>query len=384
MPRAKRDIPWLETRDGVYYVFWSVPAKDGRKARTERLSLRTHDAGTAKARYAAFLTEGTDVYAAGSQGAAYTCGQALDLYKQKRVDPDDIENAIVDKVRQQNAIDNLKIFFGDKPVAKVDLEDCQAYARARRDGTICKLSRGGNPMLARNGTIRRELNVLGAAFSCAAAWRKLTGLSKADLPVLEKPGVPRSKCAYFTKTELAVLRGKAEGRTLDFIDLAYGLAARRTSIETLTVFQVDLKTWLIDLGTAAERAGTAGETVKRRPVIVCPQDCRPLLSRLVREAKAAGTPYLLGRPSNTRRAFQSACKRAGLMPLPDLPLRPSRAPSPHTLRHTRATHMLQQGETPWTVANLLGDNVMTVLRVYAHHCPQHMQEKFGIKEGRDA
>jgi hypothetical protein len=42
--------------------------------------------------------------------------------------------------------------------------------------------------------------------------------------------------------------------------------------------------------------------------------------------------------------------------------------------------MLQDGETPWTVANLLGDGVMTVIRVYGHHCSEHMQERFGAKE----
>ena len=54
--------------------------------------------------------------------------------------------------------------------------------------------------------------------------------------------------------------------------------------------------------------------------------------------------------------------------------RPAGRLTPHVLRHTRATHLLQKGVAPYAVASLLGDTVATVLRVYGHHCPNYLAE----------
>jgi site-specific recombinase XerC len=37
------------------------------------------------------------------------------------------------------------------------------------------------------------------------------------------------------------------------------------------------------------------------------------------------------------------------------------------LRHSRATHMLMDGEDPYKVAKLLGDTLATAERVYGHY-----------------
>lgn len=389
MPRTKQEVPWLDWRDGVAYVFWSVPGTvdpvTGKrsKAKTERLSLRTRDVDEATRRYAAFLTEGTTVYAAGSTGNSYLVTAALDLYKEKRVDPTDIDNPVKDKDRAYQAIDNLKAFFGplSKTVVDVDIQDCRDYAVARRTGVIFKMTKGGkNKILAKNGTIRREINVLGAAMNHAAAWKKITGLGPKDIPVLEKPPTPKSKGLFLTRDELRKLRDCAEGRTRNFIDIAYWTGSRKEAVEQLTVFQLDIENNLLDLGYEGERDGTMETSVKRRPVITIPPEILPLLTRLKAEAVAAGTTYLLGHPGSTRTAFATAVKRAGLLALPKVALRPAGKPTPHILRHSRATHMLQQGDMPIKVANLLGDNVQTVIRVYGHHCPEYMKEQFGIKD----
>jgi len=58
-------------------------------------------------------------------------------------------------------------------------------------------------------------------------------------------------------------------------------------------------------------------------------------------------------------------------------MRPSGSLSPHVLRHTRATHLLQQGVHPKAVADLLGYDVTTVLRVYGHACPDYLETALG-------
>ena len=76
MPRKRRDIPWVEWRDGTAYVYWY----DAKRQRTERLSLRTADPVEAQKRYAAFLSEGHDIVAGAPRGPQLTVSQALDDY----------------------------------------------------------------------------------------------------------------------------------------------------------------------------------------------------------------------------------------------------------------------------------------------------------------
>jgi integrase len=66
--------------------------------------------------------------------------------------------------------------------------------------------------------------------------------------------------------------------------------------------------------------------------------------------------------SSVYRAFQRACTRAKIEGV-----------TPHTLRHSRATHLLQAGVPTWDVAGLLGDTVATVERVYGHHSPDYQR-----------
>lgn len=48
--------------------------------------------------------------------------------------------------------------------------------------------------------------------------------------------------------------------------------------------------------------------------------------------------------------------------------------SPHTLRHTAATWLMQNGTDPWQAAGYLGMSVETLLRVYGHHHPDHLKD----------
>jgi integrase len=47
--------------------------------------------------------------------------------------------------------------------------------------------------------------------------------------------------------------------------------------------------------------------------------------------------------------------------------------TPHTLRHTAATWLMQAGVDMWTAAGYLGMTVKTLERVYGHHHPGHME-----------
>jgi integrase len=47
--------------------------------------------------------------------------------------------------------------------------------------------------------------------------------------------------------------------------------------------------------------------------------------------------------------------------------------SPHTLRHTAATWMIQDGVETREVARYLGDTEKMVERVYGHHAPDYLK-----------
>jgi integrase len=360
MPRPKRDVPWLDTRDGTYYVFWY----DVGKRRTDRLSLRTEDPGEAAHRYAAFLTQGRDIYA-GDKRAGLTCGAALDYYLTEHV-----RVKVVDAQRQEDAIANLRLYFDKLQVADVGIPESRAYTEGRMSGAICRKTKHGRVRRASAGTVKRELSTLMAALNHAVAWKRL---KRDELPTLEKPKTKRSKGLWLFPDELAKLRAAADQKTRDFIDLAYYTAARRRSIETLTWFQVDLERGRINLAKPDDPV-----TKKRKPIVPIAAELMPIIRRLYDEKT---NEWVLGSSSSTWSGFKSARRMAGLRTLSAKDMRPSGSLSPHVLRHSRATHLLQSGAKPKFVADLLGDDVMTVLRVYGHACPDWMADEMGVKEG---
>ena len=46
--------------------------------------------------------------------------------------------------------------------------------------------------------------------------------------------------------------------------------------------------------------------------------------------------------------------------------------TPHVLRHTAATWMMQSGTSPWEAAGYLGMTVEMLLERYGHHHPDHL------------
>jgi integrase len=69
-----------------------------------------------------------------------------------------------------------------------------------------------------------------------------------------------------------------------------------------------------------------------------------------------------GRPvQSIKKSFEAAVERAGL----------GRRVTPHVLRHTCATWLMQSGVDMWEAANFLGMTTAMLERVYGHHQPDH-------------
>lgn len=372
MARKRRGVPWLDWVNGVAYAFWYDPTI----ARTKRISLNERDPDKAAIAFANFLTTGKAIREP-ERLDGLTVAQVLDDYFQEHV-----AEKVIDKRRQEDAIVALKAYLGPDRIRDVDVPGSQRYLVARRREGIS------------DSTVRRELNVLQAAANHAV---KMRTIKRDELPTIELPAETRTEALtdadWLTKPELAAVQSEisrrrvaavrtyatlealevSEGRLKaqrevvegysrlgDFVILAYGSAGRRASIERLTRFQVNLQLGILNLRNPTETPLQRRSKKRRPPVPITPA------MREVIERRMAG-PYpeggwLLGVPSDMYRPFRRVCEAVGL----------AHKSNPHILRHSRATHLLQDGVSLWDVAKLLGDTVATVERVYGHYCPGYL------------
>ena len=122
---------------------------------------------------------------------------------------------------------------------------------------------------------------------------------------------------------------------------------------------MDLERGRIDFNQAGLR-----RTNKRRARI-------PIIPKLLghlRRARRRGTDLGFvvndsgSRLKDIKRGFATACDRAGLSDV-----------TPHVLRHTCATWLMQRGVPIWEAAGFLGMTRETLERVYGHHHPDHLK-----------
>jgi integrase len=247
-------------------------------------------------------------------------------------------------------------FTSDPAKAKGELEALQRR-RKKADLAVVAATLEFRPLSA--GSIRRELTTLRAAINGAHRDGRLTR------PVsVELPASPPAKERFLSRGEAARLLWAARKEPRArlhlplFILLGLYTGRRKEAILSLRWPAVEARTGgLIDFRKPGEN-----ETTKRRGRVQIPRRLAPHLRR----ARKRGTD--LGHVVNDggvaigdiKRSFQSACRRAGLTDV-----------TPHTLRHTCATWLMQRGVDKWKAAGFLAMSMDTLERVYGHHHPDH-------------
>jgi len=249
------------------------------------------------------------------------------------------------------------------PLSEVDIPLSRAYTAARRAGKVAgnasgNVWKGGK---ASDSTIRREVAVLAAAANHARKWQRI---AEADMPSIELTrdkvegdfGDFGNEAKFFSREQIALLIFHAHGDMRDMIKLCYYTGARRASIENITVRQIDFARKKINLATPGKR-----QTKKRQPIVPLFPVIEADLRRLTAGKKPGDRLFKSGRFYHV---FNMTCRM----------LEFDQPHHPHMLRHSRATHLLQDGKKMYSVAALLGDTIKTVEANYGHHSASELME----------
>lgn len=239
-------------------------------------------------------------------------------------------------------IANLERFWGDKKIEDVNARNCRAYAASK--------SAGG---------ARRDLEVLRAAINY---WNKFYGpLTVKPVVILPAKSAPKER--WLTRDEARRLRRAAmmTPHLYRFVVIGLQTGSRSGSILGLRWDWIDLQR-----GIMRRRAAGATETRKRTPEVRIGRALTRLLRRWKRldGGKAEWVCHYNGaQVGSIKKSWARAVERAGL----------AGDVTPHTMRHTRATWLMQDGIDPWEAAGHLGMSVEMLQRVYGKHSPDYQK-----------
>ena len=243
-------------------------------------------------------------------------------------------------------------FWGGKLLSDVGAKACRDYVKHRADRV-------------KPATARRELETLNAAIRYCAREHKT------PLALLSFPERGEARDRWLTRSEAARLllaAWRAGNRHLArFILIGLYSGTRHDAILRLQWHANTAGGWFdIDHGVM-HRAGVGQrqtKRLKRQPSVRIQRRLIPHLERWRRldGVEARHVVHWHGEAiAKERRAWHRAVAYAGL----------GADVTPHTLRHTCATWMMQRRVPRWEVAGYLGMSEKMLDTVYGHHSPDH-------------
>jgi site-specific recombinase XerD len=255
----------------------------------------------------------------------------------------------------------------------------QAAGRALEEADTALLRRYAaylGTLRYRPATSARKLSAVRGAY----AWLYSRGRVPRDpAAVVPGPQRPRMLPATFKAAELGELLdrafppGAAGLRDRAVLELLYGSGLRASEACGLRLRDLDL---------ARRELRVTGKGDKQR-VVPVGGTCAGALERWLRDGRpamagAAGSDRLFvsvrGKPlspSDIRRALARALTRAGLA-----------SRSPHALRHSFATHLLENGADLRSIQELLGHASVATTQVYTHVSVRHLKSAHALAHPR--
>jgi integrase len=250
----------------------------------------------------------------------------------------------------------LAEFWGSKYLGEVNGQTCREYSNSRKS----------------RSSARHDLEDLRAAINHHLEEGLHNEIIKVKLPPKD---TPRER--YLERAEVAKLvkaayrfsepynRKRSKVHIARFILIGI-YTGTRAGVIGQTALQREPGRPYFDLehGKYYRRPESAAKTKKRRPTIPIP----PRLLGHLRRWKRLGARYAVewnGKPvKRIDESFRFLARDVGL----------EGQVTPHTLRHTCATWLLQGGKDPWKVCGFLGLTIATLQATYGHHHPAHLSD----------
>lgn len=245
-------------------------------------------------------------------------------------------------------------WWAGKYLSDVRKGTCQDYVRWRTQSVS-------------TATARHDLKTLRAAINY---WHEDKGPLPA-VPAVSLPEASPPRDRWLNRREVAALiraarRSKNHRHVARFILIAYYTGTRAGAILALKWMPSIVGGWIdLEAGVMYRRGERETETAKRRPPIRIPDRLLPHLRRWKAMDNAAGHANVIswnGAPvKKLRRSWAAVRSAAGL----------GADVVPHTLRHSAATRLMQEGVTYHEAAGFLGMSAKMLEDVYGHHSPHH-------------
>lgn len=287
-------------------------------------------------------------------------------------------------------IETLIRWWGDKAIADVRRSTCQAYAGWRQAQPDRRFKDPDKAPRVSSETARRELEDLSAAIGYWHGEDKLSTRPSVWLP--EKPESPRDA---LTRAQAAQLLRAALGYRIDakgrwsrlgrsaranrahlrrFILIGLYTGTRPGVTPNLLWEESAVQPWAdLDAGVIFRRGRAVREQkTKRTPVVKIPPRLLAHMRRWrgmdLKRGDAGANPVASvlhhgGEPisGKIRTGFEGCVRDAGL----------SEEITPHWMRHTAATWLMEAGVDVWKAAGYLGMNPNTLIDHYGHHRPDY-------------
>ncbi|MGY4319048.1 tyrosine-type recombinase/integrase [Bradyrhizobium sp. JR3.5] len=271
-------------------------------------------------------------------------------------------------------IGRLNDFFGGKMLAEVNAQTCGQYVKAR-----------GRP-----GGARRDLEDLRAAINHHAREGLHRRLVRVALPA-KGPGRER----WLSRSEAAALlwacwryrevqtrhRGPLKNQKIEtgkrplrhiarFILIGLYTGTRAGAIASASPYRDKGRSYVdLENGIFYRRAQGRRPTKKRQPPAPIPDRLLAHMRRWARTGAIVShfVEFNGAAVKSVKSGFRSAVGVAKLST-------EAGKVTPHTLRHTAATWLMQRGADPWKSAGFLGMSVEVLLDTYGHHHPEFLRE----------